>query len=433
METDIDEIKALFGLLYLAGVLKAQHINLEELWSSEGVGPEIFRNVISQKRFYFLLRALRFDNVNTRIERRKLDKLAPIREVFDSFVQQCISHYEVGPYTTIDEMLEAFRGKCNFRQYIPSKPAKYGIKIYSLVDAEKWYTSNMEIYLGKQPEGPFYKDNSSAAVVKRLVGPIIGTWRNVTCDNFFTSVPLAVELVKRKKLTMVGTLRKNKREIPPLFINAKERPQHSTIFGYGSECLLASYVPKKNKNVLMLSTMHKDGIIDAMSGEDCKPEVITFYNKTKSGVDVVDNLKSLYSVARISCRWPLTIFFTLLNLSGINSHLIYFENVGDQMSRRNFLKNLAIELARPHQMKRANMMTLPTLLRMQIRSQLKLPEVEMCRTESTSSREKCAFCPKKKNRKTMVRCSKPECKLPICGEHTKSVCVNCWEKEEPSE
>jgi len=65
-----------------------------------------------------------------------------------------------------------------------------------------------------------------------------------------------------------------------------------------------------------------------------------FYNQTKGGVDVVDELKGEYSVSRISCRWSLTIFFSLMNIAGINSQIIYRENTGKILSRREFLKNL---------------------------------------------------------------------------------------------
>jgi len=42
-------------------------------------------------------------------------------------------------------------------------------------------------------------------------------------DNWFRSVTLAEEIVKEHKVTTVRTIRKNKREIPPEFINTKER------------------------------------------------------------------------------------------------------------------------------------------------------------------------------------------------------------------
>ncbi|KAK9730392.1 Transposase IS4 [Popillia japonica] len=56
-----------------------------------------------------------------------------------------------GENLTIDEKLEAFRGRCKFRQYLPSKPAKCEIKIFALVDAKLFYIYNLEIYTGKQP------------------------------------------------------------------------------------------------------------------------------------------------------------------------------------------------------------------------------------------------------------------------------------------
>lgn len=73
-------------------------------------------------------------------------------------------------------------------------------------------------------------------------------------------------------------------------------------------------MPKKNKNVLILSTFYDDDAIDNETGDACKPETITYYNLTKSGVDTVDQRKSLFSVSRITCRWPLRNFFPYLVL-----------------------------------------------------------------------------------------------------------------------
>lgn len=58
-------------------------------------------------------------------------------------------------------MLEVFRGRCKFCQYIADKPNKYGIKIFALVDSRVFYTVDKEIYAGKHPIGPFLQNNSS--------------------------------------------------------------------------------------------------------------------------------------------------------------------------------------------------------------------------------------------------------------------------------
>lgn len=153
---------------------------------------------------------------------------------------------------------------------------------------------------------------------------------------------------------------------------------------------------KKNKNVLLISTMHEQGDIDPESVEK-KPEVIMFYNQTKGGVDVVDELKGEYSVSRISCRWSLTIFFSLMNIAGINSQIIYRENTGKILSRREFLKNLGNELTKPFMINRLQQPNLSISLRQQI---IKLSghktAVNVDQSSSSGSRPKCTICPKKK-------------------------------------
>lgn len=95
------------------------------------------------KIIFILIRALRFDDLSTRNERKPYDKLSPITWIFDEFIQrrQCIYCWK---NCTIDAMLERFRRRCNFRKYIPNKPNRYDIKIQFLVDSRTLSTSNME-------------------------------------------------------------------------------------------------------------------------------------------------------------------------------------------------------------------------------------------------------------------------------------------------
>lgn len=310
-DTDVIEMKALIGLLMLAGTYHASRLHLADIWKADGTGIEVFRLTMSLDRFRFLLCCLRFDDKTTREERKRVDKLAPVRQIFEMFVENCKKSYTPSEFVTIDEMLVAFRGHCPFRQYIPSKPAKYGIKIHALCDAQTFYVCNMEIYAGTQPDGPFKADkqyNSSQAVVTRLISDIFGSARNVTFDNWYTSYPLVESLLRDYKLTAVGTLRKNKREIPPEFLVTKNRPPVDSMFGFGDNLTLVSYIPNsksKKNNVVLVSSMHHDDRIDEATGDAKKPEIITFYNSTKGGVDVVDMMMDKYSVSRNSRRLPL--------------------------------------------------------------------------------------------------------------------------------
>lgn len=111
------------------------------MWVNDGTAPDVFRATMSIKRFYFLLRHLRFDDMNTRTERATHDNMAAMRNIFEKFNSYCQEHYQIGEYCAIDEMLESFRGRCKFRVYMANKPAKYDI--YALVDAKSFYTSNL--------------------------------------------------------------------------------------------------------------------------------------------------------------------------------------------------------------------------------------------------------------------------------------------------
>ncbi|UYV76791.1 hypothetical protein LAZ67_14002026 [Cordylochernes scorpioides] len=66
--TTVTEILALFGLLIMSGVKRAAHLTYKELWAVDGSGVEIVRAIMSQERFLFLLRGLRFDDITTRKE-----------------------------------------------------------------------------------------------------------------------------------------------------------------------------------------------------------------------------------------------------------------------------------------------------------------------------------------------------------------------------
>ncbi|XP_055928585.1 piggyBac transposable element-derived protein 4-like [Argiope bruennichi] len=314
-QTCRSEFMALMGLLYFIGTMKSQHTNVEQLWASDGTGIQILRAAMSYKRFLFLLRCIRFDDIDTGAERRKSDKLAAIRSIWDSFVQNCLKSYNTSEFVTIDEMLHPFRGRCSWIQYIPNKPAKYGIKIFALCDSKTYYCSNMEIYIGKQPPGPFAVENKPLDIVKRLVMPIENSNKNLTTDNWYTSFPLVVYLLE-KKITFIGTVKKNKKEIHAEFLPRKHRIVGTSIFGFQKNKTLVPYVPKKNKAVVLVSSLHDKAEIDGDSG---KPEVILDYNMTKGGVDTCDKMCSAYSVSQITRRWPLVLFYIMMNIAGINS------------------------------------------------------------------------------------------------------------------
>ena len=71
-----------------------------------------------------------------------------------------------------------------------------------MCDADTTYPLVGQVYLGK--ENDHREVNQGSRVVKDLIAPYYDTGRNVTTDNFFTSVPLADDLLARN-VTIVAT------------------------------------------------------------------------------------------------------------------------------------------------------------------------------------------------------------------------------------
>ena len=126
-----------------------------------------------------------------------------------------------------------------------------------------------------------------------------------------------------KKLTIVEILRKNKLELPLQFTMAKGREVKSTLFGFQNDAMIASYCPKKNCVVPMLSTMHSQPDVAATS--DKKPEVILFYNCTKGGVETLDKMVRTYTCKRMTRRWPFALFYNRTDVSAVNAFIVWLE------------------------------------------------------------------------------------------------------------
>ena len=106
---------------------------------------------MSRKRLTFISYCLRFDDNLSREEHKKIDKLAPIREIFEMFVTACHSKCTPGPDSTVDKIFLSFRGRCEFKQYIRNKPSKYGIKLFVLADNDISYSVKSIAYIGDRP------------------------------------------------------------------------------------------------------------------------------------------------------------------------------------------------------------------------------------------------------------------------------------------
>ena len=48
-----------------------------------------------------------------------------------------------------------------------------------------------------------------------------------------------------------------------------------------------------------------------------KPEVILYYNSTKSGVETLDRMVKMYTFKRITRRWSVALFYNMIDVSAV--------------------------------------------------------------------------------------------------------------------
>lgn len=328
------ELEAFLGLHILAGALKAHHRSVRQLYDMRD-GIHLFNACMSEKRFEQIKACLRFDDP---LRRNKEDRAAPVKSLIELFNDKMLQIYVPGGSLTIDEMLIEFHGRVVFKQYLPCKPGKFGLKVYWVTDADNAMPLRCLLYIGKGTVCEFETESYNGhvpALVMNLMKPFLDSGRNLTADCWFTSLKLA-RILSDRRTTLLGPLKKNSPGLPEAAKSTEGRSRGDSVHYYAeaSSITICSFWDKGAKPVNILSTMH--GTQQNKSPDQGKPEIATFYNETKSGVDTLDKIVRGYSSKRKYRRWPCHVFFTLLDCSIYASYLLWKASTGEKESHFEF-------------------------------------------------------------------------------------------------
>ncbi|KAH9645922.1 hypothetical protein HF086_011384 [Spodoptera exigua] len=312
------EIKLFFGLILYMGLVKLPKINL--YWSTDRVFGQTFAaSVMSRNRFELLLQKLHFTSNDTA---DVSDRIYKIRPLLDSLNKTFKNIYAPKEDICIDESQVPFRGRIIFRQYNKSKRHKYGMKLFKLCTLPG-YTCKLELYAGKNNE---VVNTTPTRVVMSLCEHILGCGHTLATDNWYTSLELANELLD-KDTHLVGTLRKNRRGLPKAVVDSKLKP--GEVIARENERGICVLKWKDKRDVLMLSTKHSKGFskITKKGKVIRKPRMVLAYNKTKSAVDMSDQMAAYSSPRRKTVKWYKKIGIELiLNTAIVNAWIMYNEN-----------------------------------------------------------------------------------------------------------
>lgn len=123
-------------------------------------------------------------------------RLYKIRLVLSQLNRKFQEIYSPSQNISVDEGMIA-KGRLSFRQYVPAKPTKYGIKVWMVADLANRYVLNYEVYLGKEP-GRQRQHGLGYDVVMTMTEPFWNLNHHVFLDNFCLSPKLLQDLLDRK-------------------------------------------------------------------------------------------------------------------------------------------------------------------------------------------------------------------------------------------
>jgi hypothetical protein len=366
------------------------------------------------------------------------DRLASIRSIFERFVKQLPRHFTPSENVTVDEQLVPFRGRCSFVQYMPKKPAKYGLKFWLLCDVESRYVLALDLYTGKV--GNVVQKGLATSVVLRLVDQLpdnVKQGRNVTYDRYFTDLNLSQALLERK-MSSLGVVDR-KRSFVPNELKLVRKDLYSSWFYFCGQATILPYQAKDKKPpVILLSTSHE--FSEVFDDQKRLPCMIHDYNQTKVGVDLVDQCITNYSVRRITRRWSMVVFYNLVDVAAINAMTVWLRynpdwNSRHTQARHRFLSSLSQSLMTPHLKRRCEASNLSSKTKLALRSlgyQLKQPTslAHGRNGELIKTKKRCYLCPSHPGRKVRQLCD--TCQNHVCNSDSASkakiICQSCEEK-----
>ena len=247
------------------------------------------------------------------------DPLFKVRPILDTVRATCKDRNKPSAEISIDEAMVGFNGRLHWKQYIPSKPTKYGIKIWCAAEAKTGYLLNFAVYTGKQGG---VEHGLGHHVVMNVGVDYLNIYRIFYFDNFFSSIKLAEDLLAQNTYCC-GTIRKNRIGWP--FKNSNTKKGETRMMQRGN-LLATSWHDKREVNILSTNSNPSSTTVTRTSSQGRInvdiPTPVAKYNENMGGVDLADQYRSYYQVGRASRKWWRYLFWFLVQTAMVNSYLV---------------------------------------------------------------------------------------------------------------
>lgn len=250
------------------------------------------------------------------------DPLYKIRPLLDIVRNACSAVYKPNREISVDEAMIKYKGRVGFRQFMPAKPIKYGIKVWCCAEAGTGYMLNFRFYTGKLNEP--MREGLGHHVVLNTAANYLDKSHFIFFDNYFSSLKLAEDCLARNTYTC-ATTRTNRKGWP--FKKKKMKKGECNMKLSSTNVLAIEWEDKKRVNILStLSKTTTKEVTRRAKGGNVQvqiPTAVLDYNQFMNGVDLADQHRSYYEVGRTGKKWWRYGVWFLVQIGIINSFLLY--------------------------------------------------------------------------------------------------------------
>jgi hypothetical protein len=143
-----------------------------------------------------------------------------VRDYLDFLDERFKEHFVPSREISVDESVVGIKGKIRFLTYNPSKPTKWGIRMYVMADANTGYVYSILPYYGFLTSEDLIRPDLpvSTRIVLELCNELLDSnpgslGYHIFTDRYYTSSPLAQELLKLN-IHLRGTIQSNRKFLP---------------------------------------------------------------------------------------------------------------------------------------------------------------------------------------------------------------------------
>jgi len=406
--------KEMYCFLAIAMLMtRNKKLCISEYWSTDKfLKSDIFGQIMSRNRFFDILKMLHFCDNNIT---SNTDRLNKIRAILDIIRHKFRESFRPSEKLCIDESLLLFKGRLSFKQYIPSKRTRFGVKTFVLCDCISGYVLDLIIYTGATTlvEAVYEGIGKSGNIVMELLSPYLGNGHTIYMDNWFTS-PKLFQLLFMNKVNACGTVRKNRKDMPQ--INGKLKDGE---WSFRATKTMLALKWQDKRDVWMLTTAHSaeyclTGKKNYKTGNPIlKPTCVVDYNLHMGAVDKRDMVLSTLKSVRKSQKWYKKVFFHLFDICVYNARILHKDVTGQNLSFAQFqlqlIKEIISECSERRKKAGGGRLSIENILRL---SERHFPSI--CQSEiASNSQRNCVVCKKAGIRKrSHYQCSK--CNIGLC-------------------